>query len=59
MATLINIESQMFRMRPLSRACPYCAANPQPLDEEIAVPICCMRAQREAIFGKANAQEGD
>ena len=31
--------------------CPYCGANPQPLHDEVPVPICCLKAQLSMIYG--------
>lgn len=49
-----NVETA--RVLPLvegapSFACPYCGTNPQPLHDEVGVPVCCMRAQHKAIYG--------
>jgi len=31
--------------------CPYCGANPQPLHDEVPVPVCCLKAQLKMIYG--------
>ena len=38
---------------PLS-ICPHCGASPQPLHDELPIPLCCEAAQREAIYGEAD-----
>ena len=33
--------------------CPHCGMSPQPLHDELPIPLCCEAAQREAIYGEA------
>jgi hypothetical protein len=32
--------------------CPYCGADPQPVHDDVPIPVCCEKAQREALFGR-------
>jgi hypothetical protein len=47
------------RTKEASMECPYCGANPQPLHDEVPIPVCCEKAQMEAIYGDPNANPED
>jgi hypothetical protein len=37
--------------------CPYCGTNPQPLHDELPIPICCEDAQNEAIYCRPYSED--
>jgi hypothetical protein len=39
--------------------CSHCGTDPQPLHDELPIPVCCEKAQAESIYGKSERKSVD